>query len=110
MGYRSTFVTSHCNIEWPQWFRDKYQRAVYIPEKGGVIASVTEGKFYSPGVGLYGELVEDIAKVEGVRGNSLFWLVVMHEDGLVDRYEFPEEGEPVLTNLYAHERAVLASP
>lgn len=95
MGYRSTFVTSHCLIEWPAWFREKYQRSIHLPEKEGVIASKCEGKFYSPGVGMFGELVDDIAKVDGVRGSPCFHLVVLHEDGLIDRYVFPEDGEPV---------------
>ena len=98
MGYRSTFVTSHCDITWPDWFREKYAKSVYF-NGGGVIASQCEGKFYSPGVGMFGELVDDIAKVDKVRGNTLFYLAVLHEDGLIDRYAFPIEGEPVCTTL-----------
>lgn len=94
MGYRSTFVTSHCDITWPDWFREKYARSVFFTDSG-VIASKCEGKFYSPGVGLFGELVDDIAKVDAVQGNPAFYLAVMHEDGLIDRYSFPKDGEPV---------------
>lgn len=94
MGYRSTFVSSHTLVEWPEWFFLKYHKTVFFDTdfngiSRGVIASRCEGKFYSPGVGMYAELLADIAKVPGTE-DSAFSLAVMHEDGLIDRFTFKD--------------------
>lgn len=108
MGYRSTFVSSHTDITWPEWFFLKYNKTVFFNTdfngiSRGVIASRSEGKFYNPG--MYGELINDIADVPGVRGNPCFHLAVMHEDGLIDRFTFPKEGPPL-----AHQRDEVDNP
>lgn len=40
MGFRSTYISEHYAIEYPQWFKDKYEVS-----KGGVIYSSVETKF-----------------------------------------------------------------
>ena len=94
MGYRSTFVSSHIDITWPEWFVRKYRKHVFFANladfestANGVIASKSEGKFYSPGAGLYADLLADVAKVEGTE-HPAFSIVVLHEDNLVDRFTF----------------------
>ena len=96
MGYRSTFVSSHIDITWPEWFFLKYHKTVFFSTdfngvSRGVIASRSEGKFYSPGVGLYGELLADLAKIPDVVNCSFpFSIAVMHEDNLIDRFTFKD--------------------
>ncbi len=92
MGYRSTFVSSCADIVWPEWFFLKYHKTVFFNTdfngiSRGVIASRSEGKFYSPGVGLYADLLADVAKVEGTE-HPAFSIVVLHVDGLIDRFTF----------------------
>lgn len=90
MGYRSTFVSSHLDITWPEWFFRKYHQTVFFNTdfngiSRGVIASRSEGKFYPPG--MYAELLADIACVPGSEYSN-FFVAVMHEDGIIDRFTF----------------------
>jgi len=32
MGFRSTFTTEDYNIQWPQWFREKYDKKIWFTE------------------------------------------------------------------------------
>ena len=32
MGFRSTFTTEDNNIQWPQWFREKYDKKIWFTE------------------------------------------------------------------------------
>lgn len=98
MGYRTTFVSEHIYVPMPQWFVDKWESSVHFytrPEGmygGGAgdltlpISSKFERKFYS---GAEDELFLDLAKVlreiedqEHIRDIQL---VLMHEDGYIDR-------------------------
>jgi hypothetical protein len=87
MGFRSTCVTSETEVEWPEWFRVKYERSFWIP-KDGVIASKFEVKDYDT---LGESLAEDIQKVmqdveqeskKKLRDIVLIWL---HECGGVTK-------------------------
>ena len=97
MGYRSTFVTEHVAITWPEWFVLKYHEHVFFNTdfsgSRGVIASKAEGKFYAPGVGIFGELVSDVERVCTEVGMHEFKMVVMYEDGQVEFLVFnPNRG------------------
>lgn len=75
MGFRSTFVTDCWFIEWPDWFRKKYEENVYIPDVGkhGCLASKYEAKRYF----IWSELEEDIQKC--LTGEDQITLVWLHE-------------------------------
>lgn len=96
MGYRSTFVTEHIYIKFPDWFIEKWKDAVHFqvrPEGlygGGAgdltlpISSKFERKFYS---GAEEPLFLDLARVlrEHEEEIDRLRLVIIHEDGEVDR-------------------------
>ena len=57
MGFRSTFVSQHADVSWPEWFREKHASAVSISEHN-VLASKLERKVYCD----WTDLLEDIQK------------------------------------------------
>lgn len=83
MGFRSTFVTEDYSVEWPEWFKEKYDGWINF---NGCISSTTEGKTY----GVFSSLAEDIQKAlkEAKAELSLgFVLIFLHECGGITRYE-----------------------
>lgn len=74
MGFRSSFVSEHRTIAWPDWFREKWGHWVHFGE--GCISSRFEAKLYYTGVGFE----EDVQKVIGEVGNvDSLWIVFFHE-------------------------------
>lgn len=95
MGYRSTFVTEDLYVELPDWFYEKYKDDINFGDHSVKynpllkpcfpLSSKWERKFYA---GAEDELFIDLAKV--LRDNEDKWvkevqLVLLHEDGEVDR-------------------------
>jgi hypothetical protein len=89
MGFRSTFSTQeYPNIDWPQWFRDKYADTVHINDRGGMV-SRRESKTYTT----WKDLPDDIRKAidwEDVVLHS-FVVVFLHECGGVTRCQIERD-------------------
>ena len=66
MGYRTTFISNDTRVEWQLWFREKYAKSIRFPNTTGPISSVNEGKFYNGAAGAFGELLDDLMRVDGV--------------------------------------------
>lgn len=82
MGFRSTFSTSDYNIKWPDWFKKKYERTIYIPDDCGSLASKMECKTYFS----WPNLIDDIQKA--INWDWLkfdFVVAFLHEDGAITR-------------------------
>lgn len=90
MGFRSTFVSQDYDIDWPEWFVDKYKDTVHFTEsKSGVICSKSEGKTY----GVFSELEIDIQNaIDWNSHNIPFVIVWLHECGGITRVQI-EQGE-----------------
>ena len=89
MGFRSTFVTEHYPIQWPQWFIDKYERSVFFPEKHGSICSRFEAKTYMS----WSELDVDIQKAinwDELKLDNVV-LVYLHECGGITRVQISKD-------------------
>ncbi len=89
MGFRSTFSSSDYDIEWPDWFREKYYRFVNIDS---CLTSKWEVKLYFGGAE---DLTEDIQKVlteqEEPWDDLEFILLFLHEcDGCTRCHITPE--------------------
>ena len=88
MGYRTTFVTEDLYFVTPDWFNEKWPNISYgecDDKKGFPLASTFERKFYA---GVEDELFIDLARV--MRENTERYpkevtLVLLHEDGQVDK-------------------------
>lgn len=91
MGFRSTFTTSSLYIQWPTWFRTKYEASCYIPQDAQhSLASKTERKTYTT----WENLPEDIqtALNELNYGYDLpFILVYLHECGGITRVQIEKD-------------------
>jgi hypothetical protein len=88
MGYRSTFVTEDLYFLVPEWFVEKWPNIHYGEDDGKPafpLAAKFERKFYS---GAEDELFIDIARVLKENPDNYpveATLVLLHEDGEVDR-------------------------
>lgn len=83
MGYRHTLISSSYFIEWPEWFKAKYDADFYITEV--VIATKGEKKFY---------IREDFFTDTQVALNEIGWFekgllcfvfVALSEDNVVNK-------------------------
>ena len=83
MGFRSTFTTQDYNIEWPQWFREKYADTIWFTEDGfGPLHSIRESKISMQ----WEELSIDIQRaIDWSNAPDNFVLVYLHECGGVTR-------------------------
>jgi hypothetical protein len=90
MGIRSTFITEHYGLSFPQWFVDKWSASVHFGGDGDSlpISSKYEAKTYHTWV----DLEEDIRKAsnEGEWGMPIV-LVWLHECGGITRVEIHPE-------------------
>lgn len=99
MGYRSTFCTTDHGNYWPQWFYDKYKETVHFNMREkfvngewtkemfpmGNISAINEMKMY----GAWIDLVNDIKRaLTELPSHPDFFMTVLHEDGLGDKYTF----------------------
>ena len=82
MGFRSMFCTEDFPYQWPDWFREKYQKTIHVPEKGP-LSSKRECKFYSA----WSELEEDIQKAVDWGQYDHLVMVYLHECGGITRVE-----------------------
>ena len=85
MGFRTVFITNDNGYRWPQWFRDKYESTVNIPECG-CISSKHEGKMYLT----YEDLCDDLQKCLFTKENERYKdieLVMMHECGGITKVQ-----------------------
>lgn len=87
MGFRSTFTSSDYSIEWPDWFREKYGKYVYIPEKGSICSKV-ECKVYLTWL----DLVRDVQK-------AIDWDKFSKKNPTFD----PQGNKQAFTLLFLHE-------
>lgn len=89
MGFRSTFTTKNCEIEWPQWFREKYDVSIrFTEDSSGPLHSVREGKIY----GDWATLHDDIQRaIDWVQFRSKFVLVYLHECGGITRCQIEKD-------------------
>lgn len=87
MGFRSTFVTSDQNIQWPNWIKDKYNDSVNFES---CASSKKEAKFY----GNWSLLIQDFSKA--LRDVNFFnkddehlhlTILILHECDGVTRYQ-----------------------
>lgn len=84
MGFRSTFTTEHYGIKWPDWFVEKWQKAIHFPDgHSGAISSKHEAKTY----GLWEDLPDDLQKAIPWDDFGLkeFVMVYLHECGGITR-------------------------
>lgn len=90
MGFRSTFTTEDYNIQWPQWFREKYDKKIWFAENHkGPLHSVYEAKTD----GQWQDLHTDIQKAinwEKFLVQS-FVLVYLHECGGITRCQIEKD-------------------
>ena len=78
MGFRTTWISEHMDIDWPGWFRDKYEGRVNFHR--GLISS----KFETKGAI---DVMEDVQKalVELEWDYLPFHLVMLHECGGIEK-------------------------
>lgn len=89
MGFRSTFTTSDYDIQWPQWFRDKYAGMIWFTDdECGPLHSVHEAKTYMD----WKFLPEDIqAAIDWAEFDLNFVLVYLHECGGITRCQIEKD-------------------
>lgn len=96
MGFRSTFTTTDCAIEWPNWFKEKYSAHVYFREQGlGGLHSKGGEEMH----GLWSDLPKDIQRAINWNRFSLnFVIAFLHECGGITRCQIDKDsvlwGEP----------------
>ena len=79
MGFRSTITGEDYFIEWPQWFRDKYDYRFLLMDST-CINNRCETKFYD------NEVFEDIQKaIDWNEFDFPIVYAVLHEDGEISR-------------------------
>lgn len=98
MGFRSTFITEDCGIQWPHWFISKWDHLIWFRENGiGVFSSKFEKKCYGD-TGFMG-LPEDIQLAINWENHQRFILVFLHECGGITRCQIHKDSilwsEPV---------------
>lgn len=91
MGFLSTFTTVDANVDWPQWFRDKYAERVFVPssDMGGVLHSKMEAKAYVT----WADFEKDIQAAINwdALGMDRFVLVYLHECGGITRCQIERD-------------------
>lgn len=91
MGFRSTFTTESYNIVWPEWFREKYDKAIWFgADHTGPLHSKMEAKTY----GHWADLDADILRAIpwDTFGPGSFVLVFLHECGGITRCQIERDG------------------
>lgn len=90
MGFRSTFTTSDMGIiDWPDWFRKKYESWAYIP-KFGTMSSKKEVKIYFTAE----DFEEDIRRAidwDKIKSKRSFVLVWLHQCGGITRVQIEKD-------------------
>lgn len=90
MGFRSTLITEHYSIVWPDWLFSKYD---FLFDCNGILTSQYEFKTYSIGRGLN----EDIRKAlietgcEDVLEGEGYTVIYLHECGGVTKVQIGKD-------------------
>jgi hypothetical protein len=107
MGFRSVFVTASNGQVWPQWFRNKYDKWLNIPEMG-LLSTKEEVKVYEDHIFLDIQLALDPEqfplRVVVLHECGGITLVDIHSDNIV--YSEPGHGafkvRPFITHSYCY--------